>query len=136
GSTMPMFKDQIKGKDMDALIAYLTSLKAKGAATPGTPAAIVGGNMGPKADPAIVAKIEKAGGAVRELAQNDNRLEIAFNLAGQTVTDAAIAPIAGLKRVYEVNLGRTGITDAGLANLKGLTDLVVLNLGNTKVSDA
>ena len=131
GSTMPAFKDQIKGKDMDAIVAYMASLKSKtGAAATG------GGNVGPKADPAVVAKILKAGGRVEPLAQNDNRLEVAFNLAGPTVNDAAIAPIASLKRVYLVNLARTGITDGGLVHVKGLTDLVKLHLENTKVSDA
>ena len=130
GSTMPAFKDQIKGKEMDALVAYMVSLKSKTA----TPAG--GGNVGPKADPAVVAKILKVGGRVEPLAQNDNRLDVAFNLAGPTVTDAAIAPIASLKRVYAVNLARTGISDAGLVHVKGLTDMVVLHLENTKVSDA
>lgn len=133
GSSMPAFKDQIKGKDMDAIVAYMSSLKPKGAAAGGAPS---GAKAGPKADPAIVAKIEKAGGAVRELAQNDTRVEIAFNLTGPTVTDSAIAPVGQLKRVYELNLARTGITDAGLAHIKGLTDLVSLHLENTRVSDA
>jgi mono/diheme cytochrome c family protein len=129
-STMPAFKDQLKGKDMDAVVAYMVSLKGKGSG------AAPKGNLGAKADPAVVAKLVKAGGAVHEVAQNDNRLEIAFNLTGPTVNDAAIAPLASLKRVYSLNLARTSVTDAGLANLKGLTDLVVLHLERTKVSDA
>lgn len=143
-STMPAFDASIKGKDRTALAVYMTSLgstpKAPGVAAP-TTAAGGGGGTTPKAvkvapqNPATVAKIEKAGGSVREIAQNDNRVEVDFHMAGPTVNDAALAPLSTMKNVLELNLAKTGITDAGLAHIKGLTDLTTLHLEGTKITD-
>ncbi len=87
-------------------------------------------------DAKAVAAIEKSGGAVRKLAQNDDRLEVALNLQGASVTDKDLPPLAQLKKVAYVNLGKTGITDAGLVHLKPLTDLLQLHLELTKITDA
>jgi Leucine rich repeat len=81
------------------------------------------------------ALIEKAGGRVAAIAQNDSRLEVNYHLQGGSVNDAALAGLAGLKDVVHLNLGKTGITDAGLAQLKGMTTLTRLHLEQTKVTD-
>jgi mono/diheme cytochrome c family protein len=127
-STMPAYQGKIKGGEIAAIGSFLSSLK--GAA---------GGGGGPvvklaKPDPKIIAAIEKAGGSVREIAQNDAHLEVSYKLA-QNVTDATIAPLAKLINVVQLDLGKTGITDAGLVHVKGLTDLVDLHLENTKIGD-
>jgi hypothetical protein len=81
------------------------------------------------------ALIEKAGGRVAAIAQNDPRLEVDFHLQGASVGDAALAAVAALKDVVQLNLGKTGITDAGLAQIKGMTSLTRLHLEQTKISD-
>jgi Leucine Rich repeat len=81
------------------------------------------------------ALIEKAGGRVVAIAQNDPRLEVDFHLQGASVSDAALAAVAGLKDVVQLNLGKTGITDAGLAQIKGMTSLTRLHLEQTKIAD-
>jgi mono/diheme cytochrome c family protein len=141
GSAMPAFDTSIQGKDRTALAVYMTSLggtpKAPGAAAaagatgPSTP----GGVKVPPPNPATVAKIEKAGGSVREIAQNDNRLDIDFHMAGPTVNDTSIAPLATMKNVLELNLAKTSITDGGLAHIRGLTELTTLHLEGTKITD-
>src|SRR5262245_49638833 len=59
-----------------------------------------------------IAAIEKAGGSVRPLAQNDDRQEVSFYLQGAAIKDEQVAPVAALTKVYSVHLGKTGITDA------------------------
>lgn len=59
-----------------------------------------------------------------------------LNLAGSQVTDAGLAPLAGMPRLTSIHLERTAITDAGLAHLAGLTNLEYLNLFGTQVTDA
>jgi mono/diheme cytochrome c family protein len=130
GSTMPAYEGKIKGKELTAIAAYMTTLK------PAAGAANAGGPKIAKASPAVVAKLEKAGAAVREIAQNDTRLEVAYNMQGAAVNDAALVPVAGLANVVELHLGKTSVTDAGLVHLKGLTNLAVLHLEGTKVTDA
>ncbi len=143
GSAMPAFDSSIKGKDRTALAVYMTSLggtpKAP-AAGAGTVAAATGGTSagGVKVAPpsaAVVAKIEKAGGSVREIAQNDNRVEVDYHMAGATVNDTALVPLTGMKSVLQLNLAKTNITDAGLAHVKGLTELAELHLEGTKITD-
>jgi hypothetical protein len=84
---------------------------------------------------AAIAQIEKLGGRVAQIAQNDDRLEVSYRLAGTGITDAALVPLKGLKKVIHLDLANTGVTDAGLANLKGLTDLTELHLEGTKITD-
>lgn len=81
------------------------------------------------------ALIEKAGGRVATIAQNDNHLEVDFHLQGASVGDATMSAVAGLKDVVHLNLGKTGITDAGLAQIKGMTTLTRLHLEQTKITD-
>ncbi|MFN8008129.1 MAG: hypothetical protein U0V70_14115 [Terriglobia bacterium] len=86
-------------------------------------------------DPQMVEKIEKAGGRVMAIAQNDDRLEIDFHLQSADVTDQSLACLDGLKKVYSLNLGKTKITDAGLAHVAGLTSLNRFYLQETKIND-
>ena len=73
------------------------------------------------AEKQAIEKIEESGGTVREIAQNDDRLEVNFQLTGESVTDGHLAPVAELSNVYELRLGKTSVTDAGLAHIKGLS---------------
>lgn len=88
-------------------------------------------------DPAAkaIAAIEKSGGSVRALAQNDDRREVNFYLQGAAIKDADIAPVAQLSKVAYLHLGKTSVTDAGLAYIKGLADLEQLHLEGTAVTD-
>ena len=88
------------------------------------------------AEKQAIQKIEAAGGTVREIAQNDDRLEVNFQLTGESVTDEHVAPVAELSNVHVLLLGKTSVTDAGLAHIKGLSTLNFLHLENTKVGDA
>lgn len=83
-----------------------------------------------------IADIEKSGGSVRTLAQNDDRLEVSFQLHGAAVTDKDLAPLAQLKKVTSVNLAKTSVTDAGLAQLKPHTGITHLHLEQTRITDA
>lgn len=117
-------------------------------------------NAQDKADPKLIAAVEKAGGQAMEIAQNDPRLTVAFhlsdkkigdddlailkgsetivelNLRGTDVTDAGLAHVATLKNLKKLHLEKSKVTDAGLEQLKGLTNLEYLNLYGTEVSDA
>ena len=74
-------------------------------------------------DQQIIEKIEKAGGHVIAIAQNDNRLDVDFHLQSSDVTDQSLVSLEGLKNIYSLNLGKTKITDAGLAHIEGLASL-------------
>lgn len=89
-----------------------------------------------KEEQQTMAEIRKLGGQVMELAQNDNRLSVAYHLADGKVTDAHLAPLKGIqKRLYELNLRGTEITDAGLVHLKEMPQLTRLHLEKTKITD-
>lgn len=83
-----------------------------------------------------VAAIEKLGGAVRPLGDDDKGWEVEFHLKGQELTDKGLAHVAALKNVVSLNLRDTKVTDAGLVHLKGLTTLRTLHLERTQVGDA
>lgn len=109
---------------MKRLFSSLASLQLKKNEEPATPEA------------KAIADIEKSGGSVRTLAQNDDRLDVSFQLSGATVTDASLAPMAQLKKVTYLNLAKTAITDAALPAIARHTGLVQLHLELTKVTDA
>lgn len=90
------------------------------------------------ADPVAkaIAAIEKSGGSVRALAQNDERKEVSFYLQGAAIKDADIAPVAQVPKVAYLHLGKTGITDAGMVHLKGLAELEQLHLEGTRIGDS
>lgn len=83
-----------------------------------------------------IAAIEKSGGSVHTLAQNDDRLDVSFQLQGAAVTDKDLAPLAQLRKVTYLNLAKTSITDAALAQLAPHTGITQLHLELTKVTDA
>lgn len=92
-------------------------------------------NPVPGPDQQSIEKIEKAGGHVIAIAQNDNRLEVDFHLQSSDVTDQSLVSLEGLKNIYSLNLGKSKITDAGLAHIAGLTTLNRLYLQETKITD-
>ncbi len=92
--------------------------------------------MPTEAEKNATAAIKKLGGQVLELAQNDNRLDVAFHLADGKITDAEVALVKNLPKTAQLNLRGTEVTDAGLANLKDLKGLVRLHLEKTKITDA
>jgi Leucine Rich repeat len=87
------------------------------------------------AEAQAIAQIEKAGGSVRQIAQNDQHREVDFHLQGASCVDEQLAPLGKIKNIVSLNLGKTSITDAGLAYVKPLTGLVQLHLEQTKVTD-
>ncbi len=84
-----------------------------------------------------IAAVKKAGGSVLQVAQNDNRLDIAFHLADGKIGDEQVASVKPLGNIiYSLNLRGTEITDKGLEHLKDLKSLVRLHLERTKITDA
>ncbi len=90
----------------------------------------------PAAEQKVVEMIEKAGGSVRKIAQNDERLEVDFHLQAGSLTDDQLAPLKELKNIIHLHLGNTGVTDRGLAHVGNLVTLTKLHLEKTKISDA
>ncbi len=89
-----------------------------------------------EADQKTIQAIEKLGGSVRQIAQNDDRLEVDFHLQPGSLTDDQLAVLKDLKKVIHLHLGNTNITDKGLAQISGLTTLTELHLEKTKITDA
>lgn len=58
-----------------------------------------------------------------------------LDLAGTSVSDAALETIGGLPHVVRLNLSRTAVTGEGLAHLSGMEYLESLNLYGTAVGD-
>ena len=84
-----------------------------------------------------IAAVKKAGASVLQVAQNDNRLDIAFHLADGKIGDEQIATVKPLGNViYSLNLRGTEVTDKGLEQLKDMKSLVRLHLERTKITDA
>ncbi len=83
-----------------------------------------------------VKSIEESGGAVRQIAADDDRVTVDFHLLRSGVSDAMIAPVSKLKKVHEVHLGGAPITDKALTHLEELTSIERLHLENTKITDA
>ena len=88
-----------------------------------------------EAENKAIAEIRKLGGSVMELAQNDNRLVVAYHLTDGKVTDKFLAPLKNLKSIVHLNLRGTEISDDGLKQLSGLITLERLHLENTKIGD-
>ena len=63
------------------------------------------------AEAQAIAQIEKAGGSVRQIAQNDEHREVDFHLQGASCTDEQLAPLAKIKNVVSLNLGKTSVTE-------------------------
>jgi hypothetical protein len=88
-----------------------------------------------EAENKAIAEIRKLGGSVMELAQNDNRLVVAYHLTDGKVTDKHLAPLKDLKSIVELNLRGTEISDDGLKQISGLATLERLHLEKTKIGD-
>jgi len=59
-----------------------------------------------------------------------------LNLIGSPVTDAGLAHLPGMKEMENLHLGGTLVTDSGLANLSGMVHMQQLSLFGTQVTDA
>jgi mono/diheme cytochrome c family protein len=129
-STMPPFAASIKGQELTAIGAYLSTLKTPAAPSTG------GSKTGVVPNAAAVEKITKLGGSVGQVAQNDDHLEVSFHLVGAAINDTALTSLTSLKNVVRLDLGNTSITDAGLVQVKALKGLTELHLENTKITDA
>lgn len=129
-STMPAFAATIKGASLNSIAVYLASLKGEPSTSGGTH------KTASATEASAMAKIEKLGGLVGPLAQNDDHLEISFHMKGAGLTDKDLAALSGLKNVVHLDLGQTAISDAGLASIKGLKELTELHLEGTKITDA
>lgn len=82
-----------------------------------------------------IAAIRAAGGQVLEIAQNDPRLDVAFHLASDEITDEDLQPLRQLNDVVHLNLRGTKITDAGLQHIAHLDQLARLHLERTAIGD-
>ena len=88
------------------------------------------------ADKAAVEKIRESGGAVLEVAQNDNRLNVAFHLSTEEIGNEQLALVKDLGFIVSLNMRGTVVDDKGVANLAGCSGLQRLHLEKTKVTDA
>jgi hypothetical protein len=82
-----------------------------------------------------IAAIRAAGGQVLEIAQNDPRLDVAFHLASEEITDEDLQPLRHLSDVVHLNLRGTQITDDGLQYIAHLDQLARLHLERTAIGD-
>ena len=88
------------------------------------------------ADKAAVEKIRESGGAVLEVAQNDNRLNVAFHLSIEEIGNEQLVLVKDLDFIVSLNMRGTAVDDQGVANLGGCSGLQRLHLEKTKVTDA
>ena len=88
-----------------------------------------------EAETKAIAQIEKAGGRVLKIAQNDEHQEVSFKQEGPSISDANLAPLRDLGNLIHLSLAKTSVTDAGLATIRGLTQLTELHLEETKITD-
>jgi hypothetical protein len=119
---------------MRQIIALATLAMLAGGIVPGIIFAQEKGKRS-EAETKAIDEIRKLGGSVMELAQNDNRLVVAYHLTDGKVTDKHLAPVMNLKSIVHLNLRGTEITDDGLKQLSGLTTLERLHLEKTKIGD-
>lgn len=89
-----------------------------------------------EASDAAIRKVEESGGTVRQVASNDQRVEVSFHFAGDRFRDEMLAPVANLGAVFELRLNGTPLTSGGLAHLANLTSIERLHLEKTKIDDA
>ena len=85
------------------------------------------------ADTAAVEKIRESGGAVLEVAQNDNRLNVAFHLSTEEIGNEQLALVKDLGFIVSLNMRGTAVDDKGVANLGGCSGLQRLHLEKPKV---
>lgn len=80
--------------------------------------------------------IQATGALAMRVAQNVDFAMANFRLVGDTIDDDAIAPVAQVKNLIDLDLSKTKITDGGVASLAGLSNLTRLDLNNTSITDA
>ncbi|MFP6763746.1 MAG: hypothetical protein VB858_09010 [Planctomycetaceae bacterium] len=88
------------------------------------------------ADKAALGKVRDSGGSTLQVAQNDERIDVAFHLADGDIGNDHLKPLQGLTFVHSLNLRGTQVDDRGLPHIAGSTGLVRLHLEKTKVTDA
>lgn len=103
-------------------------------------------------NPAITESIEKLGGSIRRIAQNENDLEVDFHLSrnrdglrqfetsdDQPDTppsfDAELKILEKLNNIVSLHLGGTDITDDGLTHVSNLNSLRKLHLEKTSITN-
>jgi hypothetical protein len=108
------------------------------APAPTTPAPAPAGEAAPPSAEAqaAIAEIQKIGGTVMQLAQNDDSLVVDFHLGGTALGNDGLAHLKALPKVVQLDLKDTQVTDDGLAHLAAIGTLVKLHLEKTKVTDA
>ena len=80
------------------------------------------------ADKAALDKIRQSGGSTLQVAQNDERIDVAFHLADGDIGNDNLAPLKGLKFIHSLNLRGTKVDDKGLPHIADTTGLVRLHL--------
>ena len=89
----------------------------------------------PKQEQDAIQAFTTIGGAVRELAQNDDSKNVDFHLGGSQLADNGLEGLRHVSKLVQLNLQGTQITDAGMVQLQNLISLKRLNLARTKVGD-
>jgi Leucine-rich repeat (LRR) protein len=84
----------------------------------------------------LIARIQKAGGAVTRDFRVPGAPINGIDLHGTKTNDVDLEQLQGLATLQHLNLYGTRITDAGLVHLAGLTALQTLHLNSTAVTDA
>jgi hypothetical protein len=132
----PTFGELIaQGKLPGGDLAPAPAAATPSAPTPAPAAPATANTPAPEVKEAI-GKIQKIGGTVQALAQNDDSLVVDFHLGGTSLNDEGLAAVKALPKLVQLDLKETQITDGGLANLSGLATLNRLHLEKTKITDA
>ncbi len=84
---------------------------------------------------AIVAGIKRLGGWVKPDDPKAAQPVVEVHLSNSRVTDADMAPLAGLTELRSLELMATNVSDAGLAQLKPLVNLEELNITSHRITD-
>jgi hypothetical protein len=103
---------------------------------PGAPAPAAETSAASPEAAAAIAEVQKTGGTVMQLAQNDDSLVVDFHLGGTSLGNDGLAHLKALPKVVQLDLKDTQVTDEGLAHLAGIPTLAKLHLEKTKITDA
>jgi uncharacterized protein (TIGR03067 family) len=90
----------------------------------------------PPTNEALIATIQKLGGAVELDAKLPGQPIVKIDLHGSGVTDAELVKLKPLAELRVLDLRLTRISDAGVAHLQGLKELRFVNLFRTPIGDA
>jgi len=83
-----------------------------------------------------IEEIEKIGGTISEVAQNDDSKIVDFHLGGKELGDEQLAHVKSVRKLVQLHLKDTKITDAGMQHLAGIPSLTRLHLEKTTIGDA